>query len=182
MKCSAMPDCDHPRVVLRPITPEDIQIWYDYLSRPEVFAHTSWSVASPDELAHYAWRPETFTESSLLRFAVRSRDTDVLVGTAGFHTVAPQHRSAEIAYDLAPAVWGQGIATSVCGALVRWAHEHAGITRVQATVLESNQRSMKVLDRCGFEREGLLRSYRMVRGHPGDFWMYAHVRGVRAIP
>jgi [ribosomal protein S5]-alanine N-acetyltransferase len=52
------------------------------------------------------------------------------------------------------------------------------MTRVQPTVLESNQRSVRVLERSGFEREGLLRSDRLVRGHPGNLRMYAHVRGV----
>ncbi len=58
-----------------------------------------------------------------------------------------------------------------------WAHAHVGIARVQATVLDSNARSLRVLERCGFRREGLLRSYRMVRGTPGDFWMYSHLPG-----
>lgn len=63
----------------------------------------------------------------------------------------------------------------MAGTLVDWAHGHVGLLRVQATALSSNTRSMKVLERCGFEREGLLRSYRLVRGQPGDFWMFAHV-------
>ena len=44
---------------------------------------------------------------------------------------------------------------------------------IQATVLDTNQASVGVLERCGFEREGLLRHYRQVRGEPRDFWMYA---------
>jgi [ribosomal protein S5]-alanine N-acetyltransferase len=77
--------------------------------------------------------------------------------------------------DLWPMYEGRGIATAICAALTEWAHEHAGILRVQATTLASNGRSQRVLQRCGFEREGLLRSYRTVRGQPGDFWMYAHL-------
>jgi ribosomal-protein-alanine N-acetyltransferase len=59
--------------------------------------------------------------------------------------------------------------------LVRWAHLDAGIIRVQATVLESNARSIATLERMLFVREGLLRSYKLVRGKPGNFYMYAHV-------
>ena len=103
------------------------------------------------------------------------RSTDQLVGTAGFHTVIPQNRSAELAYDLSPTMWGKGIATSICSLLVDWAHSHVGLVRIQATVLDSNGRSARVLQKCGFEREGLLRSYRMVRGRSADFWMYSHV-------
>ncbi|WP_425531288.1 GNAT family N-acetyltransferase [Metallibacterium scheffleri] len=63
----------------------------------------------------------------------------------------------------------------MCSALVSWAHSAASIVRVQATVLESNARSIAVLERCGFAREGLLRSYRKVCGRHGNFYMYAHV-------
>lgn len=97
------------------------------------------------------------------------------MGTAGFHTVSPENASAEIAYDLDPACWGQGLASEVCATLVDWAHASAGMVRVQATVLASNARSAAVLARCGFALEGRLRAYRMVRGTPGDFDMYSHV-------
>ena len=36
-------------------------------------------------------------------------------------------------------------------------------------------RSARVLDRCGLEKEGLLRQHRMVRGTPGNFFMYSHI-------
>lgn len=178
MLFTTVPESSHEMVSLRPIRPSDLQDWYDYLSMPVVFEHTSWNVHSPDELAHHVWAPEAFTPSTSLRFAIALRSTDQLVGTAGFHTVMPQNRSAELAYDLSPAMWGKGIATSICTLLVDWAHSHAGLVRVQAVVLDSNDRSARVLYKCGFEREGLLRSYRMVRGRAADFWMYSHVRSL----
>ena len=67
------------------------------------------------------------------------------------------------------------MATHLVELVVGWAHEHAGMARIQATVLESNARSISVLERCGFELEGLMKSFRMVRGKPGNFYMYAHV-------
>ena len=90
------------------------------------------------------------------------------------------NRSAEIAYDLAPAYWGRGIASAVCTAVTAWAFSHEDWVRVQATVLETNLRSDKVLKKCAYGYEGLLRAYRMVRGTPGNFRMYARVsEGVR---
>jgi ribosomal-protein-alanine N-acetyltransferase len=160
---------------VRPIAAADIAAWYAYLSLPAVFEHSSWNLQSPDELLPYVWGTEPTTAASRLRLAVADRVTDRLIGTAGFHTVSPDNRSAEVAYDLTPAVWGKGIASYVCGLLTQWAHRHAGLIRVQATVLESNKRSVQVLQRCGFKEEGLLQSYRMVRGTPGNFFMYSHV-------
>jgi len=160
--------------MLRPLTPADIPQWYEYLALPVVFEHTSWNVQSPSELEHYAAHSEL--PSALLRLAIAERSTDQLVGTIGFHTVSPENRSAELAYDLSPPWWGKDIASHMCEVMVQWAHSHVRLLRVQATVLTSNGRSIEVLQRCGFKREGLLRSYRIVRGRPGDFWMYSHVQ------
>jgi [ribosomal protein S5]-alanine N-acetyltransferase len=175
MQFTSLPRLEHELIALRPMTVADIEPWFTYLSRREVYEHTSWNVQVSEELKHYAWRPEEFTPSSQLRFAVALRSTNELVGTAGFHTVSPQNQTAEIAYDIAPPYRGMGIASAVCSALVTWAHSAASVARVQATVLESNIRSVAVLQRCGFQLEGLLRSCRMVRGKHGNFFMYAHV-------
>ena len=175
MNFQTLPSTTHELIALRRLVRDDIPYWFDYLTLPTVFEHTSWDVKSPSELERYAEIPDA--PASMLRLAIVGRTNNQLVGTIGFHTVSPDNRSAEIAYDLSPAWWGKGVASHACNVMVEWAHRHVGLRRVQATVLESNLRSIRVLQRCGFDREGLLRSYRMVRGRPGDFWMYSHIDG-----
>ena len=175
MLYSALPTSKHELVELRPIVEADLLDWYAYLSQPVVYEHTSWNLSSKDDLAHYVGSPAPARAESLLRMAVALRSSGKLVGTVGFHSVSPRDSRAELAFDLSPEVWGKGIATYVCTALVEWAHAQAGVMRVQATALQSNLRSAAVLLRCGFEYEGLLRSYRMVRGTPGNFGIYAHL-------
>lgn len=180
MNFHAPPESAHPLVRLRALTRADVQAWFDYLSLPEVHQHTSWDVHSVEELQTYVDVNAQAAPSSPVRFAIALRGSDELVGTAGFHTVSALNRSAEIAYDIAPDWWGRGIASAVCAELTGWAFAHVGLVRVQATALESNARSIGVLQRCGFEVEGLLRSYRMVRGQSGNFWMYAKLSPVPA--
>jgi ribosomal-protein-alanine N-acetyltransferase len=174
VRFTELPRLQHDLVTLRPLTADDILPWYQYLTLPVVFEHTSWNVGSPSDLEQYA--AQTELPSSLLRLAIAERGSGQLVGTIGFHTVSAENRSAELAYDLSPPWWGKGIASQACEVMVQWAHSHVELIRVQATVLTSNSRSIEVLQRCGFKREGLLRSYRIVRGRPGDFWMYSHVQ------
>jgi [ribosomal protein S5]-alanine N-acetyltransferase len=180
MRFQVFPQSSHRLVELRPIVAADIPVWFSYLTDRVVFEHTSWNVQSPEELNEYVWSDATREPGSLTRFAIVLRTTGEFIGTAGFHSVAPYNRTAELAYDLAPPYWGKGIATYVCGLLTEWAHQCCGTLRVQATTLRSNERSASVLVRSGFEREGLLRSYRMVRGAPGDFWVYSHVVAIDA--
>jgi RimJ/RimL family protein N-acetyltransferase len=172
---SALPTCKHPMVELRALATADLARWFEYLSLPVVYEHTSWNLSRVDDLAGYLDSSEQPAADSRLRLAIASRETGHLVGTIGFHSIWPQDRRAELAYDLSPAVWGQGIATYVVSLMVDWAHTDPGFDRVQATVLQSNARSRAVLDRCGFHFEGMLRQYRIVRGQPGDFDMYSHL-------
>jgi ribosomal-protein-alanine N-acetyltransferase len=170
---SALPRLDHPLATLREMCADDVGPMFRILSQPVVYEHTSWNVASANDLHDYGAQERT--PGSMTRFAIVRRDDGAFIGSAGFHSVSPLNRSAEIAYDLAPEVWGRGIARAACDALVRWAFDHVGLLRVQATTLVGNTRSQRVLESCAFEREGLLRRYRMVRGTPGDFWMYSRL-------
>ncbi len=171
-----LPESNHPAVALRPMTADDLPVWLALLHLPEVYEHTSWNHPSLEDVAHNVWSDAMMRDPAHhLRLAIACRDSGRLVGTIGFPLVAQPHRSAEIAYELSPEFWGRGIATQLCRLLVAWAHRHANVLRVQATALQSNTRSIRVLERAGFEREGLLRSYRLVRGAPGDFFMYSHI-------
>lgn len=175
MLFTVLPTLDHPDVVLRPIEATDLERWAAYLMDPQVYEHTSWNLKSATELLPYVWQTQMHAADSPMRMAIACRQTNALVGSIGFHTVSGVNRSAELAYDLATSHWGKGIALTAAQTLTQWAHTCARVRRVQATVLESNARSMKVLERTGFIREGLLHSYRQVREQPGNFWMYSHV-------
>jgi [ribosomal protein S5]-alanine N-acetyltransferase len=170
---TALPILTHPLATLRELRADDLPPWFAILSQPAVYEHTSWDLASAEDLRAYAAQERA--PSTLARFALAHRGDGRLIGSAGFHTVQAAHRSAEMAYDLDPAFWGQGLARAACQALCAWAFEHVGLQRVQASTLTTNLRSQRVLEACGFEREGLLRRYRIVRGQPGDFWMYARL-------
>ena len=162
---------------LRPIEPADAPAWHAYLALPRVVEHTSWNVAGPHDLAPIiAWCNEA-NPASAIRFAVIDAVQDRLAGTIGFHTIVPAHGTAELAYDFHPDYWGRGLASDCCEAIVHWGVAQRGFVRVQATVLDTNARSIALLERRAFQREGLLRSYRRVRGQPRDFFMYSRLAG-----
>lgn len=173
MRIMVAPNPGHPAVILRQLERSDADDWYAYLALPEVFQHTSWNLDSVQDLSRLFDLFDSTADDSERRLAIVDKLHDRLIGTIGFHTVSSANKTAEIAYDIAPPYWGQGIASSVCSAVTQWAFSSYGFVRVQATVLQTNARSENVLRRCHFQREGLLRSYRMVRGTPGDFVLYS---------
>jgi [ribosomal protein S5]-alanine N-acetyltransferase len=170
---SALPLLDHPLAALREMREDDVEPMFRILSQPAVVEHTSWNVTAASDLQAYGTQERS--AGSMTRFAIVRRDDGMFIGSAGFHTVSPLNRTAEIAYDLASEVWGHGIARASVKTLVDWAFDHVGLVRVQGTTLVTNIRSQRVLEACSFEREGLLRRYRMVRGTPRDFFMYSRL-------
>ena len=174
MKIAAPPRPCFPGLSLRQIERADLGAWYAYLTNPDVYRHTSWNLRSPDDLLPLFDAIESTDPDSIRRLAVIDDASGALAGTIGLHTVSTVNRSAEIAYDLAPSHWGRGIASALCTSVTEWAFA-AGFMRMQAVVLTSNAGSARVLQKCGYRYEGLLRAYKMVRGTPGDFAMYARL-------
>lgn len=175
MRIQTIPLLENPGLMLRPVELADADAWYSYLAMPHAIEHTSWNVKSSADLGLLIGKYNLDEPASPIRFAIVERATNGLIGTIGFHTISPVNHTAEIAYDLHPTYWGRGIATMCCKSVVQWGFADCTFVRVQATALDTNQASARVLTKCGFALEGKLRNYRIVRGEPRDFWMYSRI-------
>ncbi|WP_083447525.1 GNAT family N-acetyltransferase [Achromobacter spanius] len=172
MEIASLPVPGALHVSLRSLQLLDAEAWSAYLSKPGVIEHTSWRDVSATALA--ALIQEYAKKQDVLRWAIVDTSA-TLMGTVGLNELALSHGRAELAYDLDPEHRGRGLATQASHAVMQWAHGMLGLRRIQATVLDTNKSSIAVLERLGMQREGLLRSYRKVRGEPRDFWMYSVV-------
>jgi RimJ/RimL family protein N-acetyltransferase len=84
--------------------------------------------------------------------------------------------SAEMGYWLAEQFWGRGIATQVVGAMSEWALDNYRLTRVFAMAFAHNTGSTRVLEKAGFEREGVMRRSAVKNGVVLDQILFAKVR------
>lgn len=64
--------------------------------------------------------------------------------------------AAEIGYGIEEEQQGRGYATEAVKALVDWAFRQPGVTRVEAEAEEDNAASLRVLEKCGFARNGIM--------------------------
>jgi RimJ/RimL family protein N-acetyltransferase len=78
---------------------------------------------------------------------------------------------------LAPESRGRGALTRALALLLDWSFRELEMERIQALVHPDNPRSAAVLERLGFRREGVLRSYRPWGGVREDRLMFALLRG-----
>ncbi|MET0755242.1 MAG: GNAT family protein [Pseudoxanthomonas sp.] len=85
-------------------------------------------------------------------------------------------RSAEFGYWLGRGLWGHGLMTSVVGAFAPWAMHELRLYRLQASVLDSNPASARVLQKNRFIEEGVQRAAVFKRGVLHDLRLFARVR------
>lgn len=110
-------------------------------------------------------------------------DSTGIIGSIGLHVGEDVHRySAELGYWLRPSRWGQGIATQAVRYITHFGFEHRGLVRIYATVYETNPPSMRVLEKVGFVREGVMRSHVTKRGQLLDAVLYALTRPRHELP
>jgi ribosomal-protein-alanine N-acetyltransferase len=89
-------------------------------------------------------------------------------GTCGFHNVKPEHRRAEIGYELGREFWSQGIMQEVLKVVIDYCFGRLNFNRLEAFVTQGNSRSLNTLLSLGFQVEGALRNYEYVRGEFQD--------------
>ena len=107
-------------------------------------------------------------------FAVRER-SGKLIGVCGFEGLVYGHR-AEIGYWLGKPYWNRGIMTGVVRSLCAFAVERWKLVRITAHVFDGNAASARVLEKCGFQFEGLLRKHHLKAGRFIDSRLFALVK------
>lgn len=82
-------------------------------------------------------------------------------------------RSAEIGYWIGRAYWGRGIATEAVKAATQYAFDELGLLRVFAVPFATTTRSVRVLEKAGYNCEGTMRQSAIKDGVVLDQLLYA---------
>jgi RimJ/RimL family protein N-acetyltransferase len=94
--------------------------------------------------------------------------TGELLGSCDLRRPTYDPLLGEIGFLVDPNARGRGVAVRALALLIRWGFDELGMRRIQALVHPDNPASLRVVERLGFAREGLLRSYREGRSGRED--------------
>lgn len=114
-----------------------------------------------------------------LDLAVVHSETGAVLGAIGLGTVSMTQLSAAVGYWLAPEARGHGYMTTALRLLASWAFAELELARIALLTDPENEPSQRVAERCGFTREGYLRSETRIRhsGERRDSLIYGLLRG-----
>lgn len=156
----AIPYPDHPlggsTFVLRPFRAGDFA---GALALGQDPSAGDWVPALPadDGVGVEAYFEECRTDGEMLVLVIADRVSDAYLGEVV--AVLGEHRVGELGCGVAPAARGRGVATEALCLLADWAIGTLGLGRLQVFVAPQNVAGLRLSERAGFRREGVLRGY-----------------------
>jgi [ribosomal protein S5]-alanine N-acetyltransferase len=165
-------------VIRRPGRGDAAAMFARYAGDPEVTRYLGWPRhGSMAETEAFVRQSDTeWQRWPAGPYLIVDREDGALLGGTGltFETLG----RASTGYVLARDAWGRGIATEALGAMVELAPT-VGLRRLYALCHPEHRASWRVLEKCGFEREGTLRRHTVFPnlrpGEPTDVLCYARV-------
>lgn len=125
------------------------------------------------EATAMAWREGTGATFAILG------DGSEPVGSIGMRVIEDENAIVEVGYWAAPQARGRGLTTRAVKLISRWLLETVGAQRVQLRADVLNLASLRVAEKAGFVREGVLRAsgYNVRQGRPVDYAVYSLLPG-----
>ena len=148
-----------PRLSLRRPRERDAEaIFSRYSSDPEVTHLVGWPThrTVADARAFIAYSDGQWAEWPAGPYLIEARHDGALIGGTGLAFETPYR--AQTGYVLAKDAWGCGLATEALEAMVGVARA-AGVRRLYAVCHHTHRASARVLEKCAFAREGVLRAH-----------------------
>jgi ribosomal-protein-alanine N-acetyltransferase len=145
----------------------------------------------PEVSRYLLWRPHTRLEDTqaylstclaatdFRTYAITDRTSGAPIGTFDLRQQAPWRTG--FGYVLVRSAWGRGLMTEALTEVVGWALAQPGIWRIGDPVDTANIASVRVMEKAGLQREGLLRRFGVhsnVSDEPRDCYIYGKVRPV----
>ena len=112
-------------------------------------------------------------------YCIRPRGSGKAIGTISFSPDKhrPGLRSRELGYSISEKYWGMGLMPEAVREMLRFGFEEMGLDMVSVTTSPDNQRSQRVIEKCGFTYEGTLRrSFLLWDGNVRDLRCYSMTR------
>ena len=106
-------------------------------------------------------------------FHVVDAVTNQYVGNFLLNQVNRKHQKANLAYFIRTSYTRRGIATKAAFLVARYGFEELGLQRIEIVISKDNLPSLRVAEKLGAIREGLLRNGLRILGNPCDAYMHS---------
>ena len=167
-----------PRLLIRPLGLEDAGALFAMMSDSETCSDDGGYAPYPEKDAAFMKEVDALVRDPD-RYAIVLRETGETVGTLHLMDTIPERAvpALEIGYCMCPVFRRRGYASEAATELIRYLHLEMGIPLITAGAFGFNLKSQRMLEKLGFEREGVIR---FAIDHPvhgmTDMICYVHLK------
>lgn len=176
------PEISDAQVCLRAPRTGDFHEWAQLRAASRTFLEPWEPVWTKDELGRLAWRERMrryrldAVQGVGYAFFVFERESGRLAGGITLSNIRyGVAQTASIGYWMGEEFAGRGYMPAALELLVSHSFGTLRLHRLEAACIPGNQRSIRVLEKAGFSREGLLKSYLKINGAWQDHYLYARI-------
>jgi len=112
-------------------------------------------------------RAKGFKTGRGIRWGIARKPSNYLIGSCGF-TWNKEFNAAEVGYELASQFWRQGIMSEALRAILNYGFEVKGVQFVIAEIMLDNVASRRLLEKLGFQSQGIFRERGFWKGKHHD--------------
>ena len=165
-----IPTLETERLILRKMKTSDANDMYDYSRRPEVTKYLLWEPHTDisHTIDYLDYLQTRYRVGDFYDWGIVHKKTNRFIGTCGFTVLDFTNNSAEVGYVLNPDFWGQGYAPEALARVMRFGFMDLNIHRIEARYMVGNEKSRRVMEKCGMTFEGVKRSSLYVKGEYHD--------------
>lgn len=154
------------RTIVRYFQESDYADLHGYLSLPETYEYEPGAPITLEKAREIARERQSGTDF----IAVAEKGSGRLIGHFSFFRNEPAYiRTYELGYIFSPGYQGRGFATESGRKFIEYCFQELKIHKITANCNPENDKSWKLLERLGFEREGHLKKnifFKEVNGEP----------------
>ena len=162
---TAKPTLETSRLILRPMTADDVPDLRRWLARDEIYTYWGRKASKSErepELMFIDPRPWVKRKPDPdFKWGIVLKETNAVIGDVSIFDIE-NARMGSVGYRLDPDLWGHGYVTEALRAAVEFIFTHTELDRLHATADVRNTASNRVLEKCGFVHEGTIRHGKMV--------------------
>jgi ribosomal-protein-serine acetyltransferase len=174
-------------VALRPFHPRDVDAFHaavtsslDDLIPWMTWAHPNYNRAEAAEYIRIVG--ESWDTGRYYAFAITDAHDGTMFGAASLSHIHPVYNFCNLGYWIRTSRRGNGLAGRAARLAAKFGFEQLGLIRVEVVVSAGNDASLKVAEKSGARREGILRDRITVREQIHDAVMFSFIRSDFGLP
>lgn len=160
-------------IYLRALETGDNDLLRELINDPETEKMIGGSSLPVSREAQELWLKNQIGRTDVIRYIIADKSTDVAVGTVILTDIDNKNGCAEVHIKISKNARHNGYGTDALNSAVNYAFSELRLNCIYATIVSYNAASVKMFEKCGFAREGVLRERIFKNGAFHDVYSYS---------